>query len=231
MKSFTLFQRLLNKMSLSYRFTDCDLTPSVITRNSFSTPVWIQQKWCEGEYAEFIQKNGCGHCCITMALNLHGINIDPHEEFALCRSLWGIPREAALDEGNFVSTSGIVKILNHFGIKGECFGVPIHKSDEAAMNIENALKSGKSVIMWSHPSKRLPANPFSPGEHYVYLVGICDDGNILVANSSIRSEATNGIQFTNRDTIEKVLMEGCQPLDFTWGRFDLYHSSGYVTVG
>lgn len=219
-------------MIVKYEFTLNEKSPAVITFDKFSSPVWIQQKWFDGQYARFIRKNGCGHCCTAMALNLNGIKIDPHEEFSLCRELWGEPNSAfSSDEDNFMSVSGIVKIFCHFGIHAEYFGVPKGKCNIASEHIAKSLSNAKSVILWSHPSQKLDPNPFSAGEHYIYLVGQSDNGKLLVANSSLNSDAKNGIQFTDIETISKVLMEGCMPMDYTWGRYDLEHSGGYVVVG
>lgn len=218
-------------MTVDYKVISDTVSPSVVTCGNFSTPVWIQSNWVVGEYAQFIQKNGCGHCCTAMALNLHGIKIDPHEEFILCRKLWGDPRIGEpLYEDNFLSVSGIVKILKYFNVNSECFGVPVGECDNSARHIITALASGKSVILWSHPSEKLIPNPFSSGEHYIYLAGIYKNGKILVANSSLKGTAENGIQFTDCSTISDVLMEGCFPHDYTWGRYDLEHSGGYVVV-
>ena len=62
-------------------------------------------------------------------------------------------------------------------------------------------------------------------------VGIMEDGKILVANSSNRAQTKTGVQFTDRETIEKVLFEGTQPSDYTWGRYDFSKSGAYVVVG
>lgn len=216
----------------AYIFTGDKKIPAEVTLKEYTTPVWIQQKWEQGEYAQYIQKCGCGHCCTAMALNLNGIKINPHEEFTLCREMWGEPRyKEPLDEDNFISASGIVKIISSFGIAAQCFGVPEGRCDAAARHIEDMLKIGKQVILWSAPSDKLPNNPFSPGEHYVLAVGINEDGSILIANSSERSDAKDGIQHTDCETIAKVLREGCDPQDFTWGRYDLKHSGGYVVIG
>lgn len=216
----------------SYKYTNDVSVPAIITLGEHSTPVWIQQKWQDGEWAQFVQKNGCGHTCTAMVLNLNGININPHEEFALCRKMWGEPRMGEpLYEDNFISASGIVKVIKSFGIKAQAFGVPEGKTHEAAQHIENMLRKGKQVIFWSHPSDKLPDNPFSSGEHYVLAVGFTEDGMILIANSSEKAAVKDGIQTTDTDTIAKVLREGSEPMDFTWGRHDLVHSGGYVVVG
>lgn len=216
----------------TYIFTGDNKIPAKVTVNGYSTPVWIQKRWEQGEYAAYIQKNGCGHCCTAMALNLHGITINPHEEFALCRKRWGTPRmDEPFKEGNFMSVSGITKILNSFGVSAQCFGVPKGECDAAASYIEKELYKGKQVILWSHPSDKLALNPFSPGEHYILAAGYTDDGKILIANSSARAITDDGIQLTDYETIAAVLYEGCEPKDFTWGRYDHVHSSGYVVVG
>ncbi|MBR5156848.1 MAG: C39 family peptidase [Clostridia bacterium] len=218
--------------SLTYKFTGNEKTPAEITLNEYTTPIWIQQKWESGKYAEYIRKNGCGHCCTAMALNLNGVKITPHEEFELCRKLWGEPRmHEPFNEDNFISASGIVKIIKHFGVFAKCFGVENGKSNEAAKHIKEMLLKGKQVILGSHPSEKLLNNPFSSGKHYILAVGIDDEGKVLIANSSERAATKYGIQHTDVETIAKVLYEGCEPWDFTWGRYDPAHNGGYVVVG
>lgn len=219
-------------MSIAYKYTGDSAEPAIITMGENSTPVWIQQEWETGEYAEFIRKNGCGHCCTTMALNLNGIKINPHEEFTLCRKMWGEPRRGEpLFEDNFLSETGIEEIIKSFGIKAKAYGVEYGKAYEASVFIENQLKEGRQVIFWSHPSDKLPDNPFSTGEHYVLAVGIMEDGRILIANSSKKAHTETGIQFTDRETIEKVLFEGTETSDYTWGRYDFTKSGAFVIVG
>lgn len=217
---------------ISYSLTgDCKI-PSIVTKDKYSTPVWIQQKWEDGEYYRYIQKNGCGHCCTAMALNLNGIKINPYEEFMLCRKLWGEPHiEGENNEGYFISASGICKIMNSFNVPAQCFGMPSDKIDQVKNHIDKSLSAGKLIILWSHPSEKVPNNPFSAGEHWILLVGYEQDGKIFVANSSSNADANNGIQYTDLETIVNVICEGCEPQDFTWGRYDLIHSGGYVIVG
>ena len=214
----------------SYEPVNTDLIPSVVTLGGASTPVWHQAKWSEGKYREFVRKNGCGHCCAAMALNLHGIKIDPHGEFTLCRKLWGEPvREQEFPQGNYQSVSGITKILRHYGVSAECCGVPSREA--AAVRIEGALKAGKQVVFWSNPNEDFPENPFSVGEHYVMAVGYTEEGKILVANSSMR-KAPEGVQFVDIDTVAKALLLGAEPFDLTWGQKGLHmHCAGYVVVG
>lgn len=219
-------------MSITYRCTGDSAAPAIITINKNSTPVWIQQEWIAGEYAELIRKNGCGHCCTSMVLNLNGIKIDPHEEFSLCRKMWGKPRMGEpLFEDNFLSETGIEEIIKSFGIRAKAYGVENGKAYETSVFIENQLKEGKQVIIWSHPSDKLPDNPFSSGEHYVLAAGITDDGKILIANSSKKAHTQTGVQFADRETIEKVLFEGTQTSDYTWGRYDFSKSGAFVVVG
>ncbi|MBR3934681.1 MAG: hypothetical protein IKJ68_12350 [Clostridia bacterium] len=215
-----------------YTFTGDKNAPAIINLGKYSTPVWIQQNWTQGEYAQFVRKNGCGHCCTAMALNLNGVKINPHEEFTLCRKMWGEPRMyEPVNEDNFLSVSGIEKVLVSFGVNAKCYGVPKGETLKCAKHIEDSLKDGKLVILVSEPSDRLPDNPFSTGLHYVLAVSADDDGKILVANSSMRSAAINGIQYTDYKTIAKVLWDGAQPGDYTWGRYDFPHTCGYVVVG
>ena len=218
--------------TIDYKYTGNTKEPAIITRDNCSTYVWIQQEWESGEYAKFIQRNGCGHCCTAMALNLNGITINPHDEYCLCRELWGAPRMGEpIYEGNFLSETGIAEIIRHYGIPAQAFGIEKGKAYEASIFIENELLSGKQVIIWSHPSDKLTDNPFSDGEHYILAVGFAKDGKILIANSSNRSKAENGIQFTERETIEKVLFEGTETTDYTWGRHDFTKSGAFVVIG
>lgn len=212
-----------------YIFTNNEKIPARISVGMSVSPVWIQQLWDEGEYASFIRYNGCGHCCATMALNLKGIRITPHEEFELCRKMWGVPDEQN-GEYNYQSVSGISKVINHFGVACEYFGIAKGKGHDAAMHIEESLKNGKLVIFWSHPSEKLSDNPFSTSEHYVLAFGIEENGNILIANSSNKI-TDKGVQTTDIGTVEKALYEGADPKNFTWGRDDLVSIGGYVVIG
>jgi len=219
-------------MNLSFEYTGNPDIPAIVTKGDKSSPVWIQQNWNTGTYANYIKKNGCGHCCTAMALNLNGIKINPHEEYELCRKMWGEPRMGEpLFEDHFISETGICEIIRSFGVEAQAFGVEISKSHEAAKHIISELSLGKSVIIWSHPSDKLSDNPFSPGEHYVLAVGLTDEGKIFIANSSSRSKAENGIQHADFEMIEKVLFEGTQTTDYTWGRYDFTKSGAYVVVG
>ncbi len=218
--------------TLSYTYTGNPTLPAIITKNGQEIPVWIQQLWEDGQYAEFVRKNGCGHCCSAMALNLHGVKINPHEEFTLCRKMWGEPRMGEpLFEDNFLSGTGIAYVLRSHSIPAAAYGVPEGKTMEEAKKIYDFLLEGKTVIIWSHPSDKLPDNPFSTGDHWIYAVGCTENGEILIANSSQRAATDKGIQFTDTETIAKVLFEGSEPMDFTWGRYDLKHGGGYVVVG
>ena len=212
-----------------YELIENNYTPSIVSIGSRSTPVWRQDRWDNGEYQEFVRKNGCGHCCASMALRLNGIDIDPHKEFTLCRQLWGAPvREREFPQDNLQSVAGITKIINHFGIKAEYFGVP--NLETAEKQFDEALKAGKQVIFWSHPTPEFPENPFSKSEHYVMAVGYTPDGKILVANSS-RWAATTA-QIVDMQTIMRALFLGADPIDMTWGERDHYiNCSGYVIVG
>ena len=214
----------------TYELINTELIPSIVSFGDGSTPVWRQGRWSEGEYQEFVRKNGCGHCCAAMALNLHNVKIDPHEEFTLCRKLWGEPnRDQEFPQGNYQTVGGIVKVLKYHGVNAECFGVPSREG--AAAHIEEALKNGKQVIFWSNPNEDFPENPFSQGEHYVMAVGYTEDGKILVANSSER-RTSEGVHLTDIDTIVKALFLGSDPFDLTWGQKGFHvHCAGYVVVG
>ena len=121
--------------------------------------------------------------------------------------------------------------MKEFGIKAEKFGLLRKTKDEVIKHLKESLESGKQIIFWSHPSEKLPDNPFSTGDHYVIAVGLTEDGKILIANSSKKGATQNGIQYTDYETVYLSLYEEADPLDFTWGRHDLAHSGGYVVIG
>lgn len=215
-------------MQVTYAFTDNPSIPAVVTRGVYSTPVWLQQDWEDGEFACYIRGNGCGHCCIAMAANLHGVKIDPYEEYLHCRKLWGPPGEK---QYHFMSLPGIQKILASFGIPSEIYGVKTGEGEKAAAHIMEALRQEKLVIFVSEPSDRLPDNPFSTGLHYVMCVGFAEDGSVIVANSSRRA-TDKGVQLTDEKTIAAAIYQNCEPGGMTWGEMErFYNGCGYVIVG
>ena len=215
----------------SYRPTDNKSIPVVVSLGEMETPVWLQQDWESGEYAQFVVRNGCGHCCAAMALRMHGVDIDPHGEYELCVKLWGHPEIVGHEkQANFQSVDGIAKVIRHHGITAESFGVP---DRHAAMeHICECLRAGKLVIFESHPTADFPDNPFSTGEHWVMAVGYTEDGEILVANSSRRA-TEKGYQLVDEDTVRRALYLGASPEDYTWGewRDEFRGGVGYVVVG
>ncbi|MBR2930274.1 MAG: hypothetical protein IKC32_03485 [Clostridia bacterium] len=215
-----------------YRKTSSELIPVYVSLGDMETPVWMQQLWEEGEYALYVRKNGCGHCCAAMALMMHGVDMDPHREYALCRELWGAPRdEGERRQGNFQSIAGISKILGRYGVPTRVYGVS--DREVAIANILSALEDGKQVIFESHPRPDFPENPFSPGEHWVMAIGFVEDGRILVANSSLRATA-EGYQLVDAATIRDALYLGAAPEDdLTWGEWSNEHITGvgYIIVG
>jgi len=163
---------------MEYRRTENPAIPAEIMLGKYSTPVWIQSAWTEGEFAQYIRNNGCGHCCIAMAARLRGIDMDPYREYLLCRSLWG-PPDAEKGQDHFLTVPGIEKILRHLGLSASCFGVAEGAQNQAADHIIRCLQAGKLVIFISDPF-RYPGNVFSTGYHYVLAVGIRADGKILI---------------------------------------------------
>lgn len=217
-------------MFAKYCVTDNPAIPAIITLGKHESPVWIQSAWEDGEYAPYIRRNGCGHCCTAMAANLQGININPYDAYLLCHKLWGEPNEA-IGQDHFQTVAGIVKVLNHLGIAAECFGVADGKQKEAVSHIISGLQDGKQVIFVSDPFHN-PGNVFSTGYHYVMAVGFTEDGNILIANSSEKTQK-GGIQAVTTQTIEDALYTGgtADP-NMTWGQVEVLHKGcTYVTVG
>lgn len=211
-----------------YTLTGAELTPAVIRIGDHETPVWAQARWTEGEFAQYIRNNGCGHCCTAMAARLHGVDLDPHREYEYCRELWGAPTD---EQGHWLTTAGIAKVLHSLHIPAESFGVKQIGAKKATEQILAALRSGKPVIFTSNPDHYLD-NPFSKGYHWVMAVEEKEDGSILIANSSEKA-APDGIQFVTPDVIEKALFrEATAPQDMTWGEPDRIHEgSGYIIVG
>ena len=211
-----------------YRLTKEHLTPAVVRVGAYETPVWLQARWEEGEFARFIRQNGCGHCCAAMAANLHGISITPYEEYVHCRKLWGEPTG---DQGNWLSTAGVEKVLRSLGVPARGFGVKAQGAKKATEHILSALREGKQVIFTSDPDD-FPENPFSKGYHWVMAVSLQEDGTVLIANSSEKA-APEGIQSVLPEVIEKALFEeATAPEDMTWGEGQRIHEgSGYIIVG
>ena len=214
-------------MPVTYEKTDDPRAPALARVNGQETPVWIQALWEEGPHAEYVRKNGCGHCCAAMAARLHGVaDIDPAKEYARCLELWGEPEGI---QGHFQSVRGIAKILGSLGIRAEAVGVPETEPEDGALRnrIAQALGEGKQVIFWSQPRPgRRDENPFSPNAHYVMACGYDADGNIVIANSR------SGIQLCNIDTVMETLYYGSDPAAETWGEGgDHSRSAGVVFVG
>lgn len=221
-----------------YEFINEERAVIKIVVGERSTPVWFQNRWAgdEREFSEFIVRNGCGHCCAAMALTMHGHPTGPLEEYRLCRELWGAPKEIRKPDGtkcgqaNFQSVMGITKIIRHFGVSAECFGVP--ELDSVGRHIKEALDAGKEVIFCTRPSEDNPDNPFSVGYHWVMAAGYTEEGKILVANSS-EKYTDIGAQEVTLDTILRALCLGSEPADYTWGEWDegFIHGTGYIVVG
>ena len=211
----------------SYTLTNDELVPATVTLGEKSTPVWRQNRWDTGEYKHYVVNNGCGHCCAAMALNLYGVEIDPHGEYSLCRELWGEAKRERT-QGNYQSVSGITKILGHHGVKAECFGVSDLES--VKKHIEESLKDGKQIIFWSHPTAAFSENPFSKRDHYVMAVGYTKENEILIANSS-EAAATDGVQLVDIESILRALFFNSAPTDLTWGTDRFEDCAGYVVVG
>lgn len=215
-------------MAVTYEMTSDCHKPAIIYKNNAATPVWIQQLWQAGEFAQYIQWNGCGHCCAAMSANLHGISVTPYEEYMHCRELWGAP---VAPQANFLSATGIQAVLNSWNIPAEVYGVKAGEGQKAAAHIEEMLRQDKMVIFASEPSNRLPNNIFSTGLHWVLCVGFDKEGNILVANSSNKI-TDRGVQLTDAATVGAAICENCDPKDMTWGDVNrLYTGMGYVVIG
>ncbi len=214
-------------------FEDDERIPVTVKKGEYSTPVWIQTAWEEGELAPYIQKNGCGHCCVTMAARLAGVpDITPYTEYENCRALWGLPNA---DEGRYhwLSTGGVVESLKSYGVESVAYGIPVGGRAAAVEHIYRELSEGKLVIFISFPLT--PDNPFSSGAHYVLFVGLTEDGRVAVANSSLRARTdTPGAQTVTAAEIEAAMFpHGAEPngKGLTWGILDgLGEQSGYVVV-
>lgn len=215
-------------MKIGYRMTGESSVPAVVTRGAYSTPVWLQQDWENGEFAVYIRNNGCGHCCTAMAANLMGASMNPYEEYLRCRQMFGAPGE---NQCHFTTVPVILKVLESLGIPAVGFGVKKDGGKESAAHIMQMLRQEKMVIFVSEPSDRLPNNPFSSGHHYVLCVGLTEAGEVLVANSSRRA-TDKGVQLTDEKTIAAAIHHDCDPQNITWGELDRFHDGfGYVVVG
>ena len=84
-----MHERIENMKKATFTLTGNEKIPAKIFFDGYSSDVWLQAKWEDGVYAEAIRDSGCGHCCVAMVLNLHGIKINPPEEFEACLKKWG----------------------------------------------------------------------------------------------------------------------------------------------
>ncbi len=216
-------------MDTSFCLTGRKLIPATVTKGGFTTPVWQQALWKKGAFARKIRHNGCGHCCTAMAATLMGKKIDPYEEYMLCRTLWGAPDETR-EQDHFLSVGGIAQVLNHLGVKTQCFGA--ENKEQSSHHIVEQLQEGRLVILMADPFGEKNAC-FSTGYHYVLLADLTDDGKILVANSSQKGATQNGIQFVTREDVAQTLLAGstADPTR-TWGSLAGFEAGcGYVVVG
>lgn len=219
--------------ALGYTLLDGEaLVPATVRRGRYETPVWIQSRWEEGEYAIYIQRNGCGHCSVAMAARLLGVrDVTPYTEYEGCRALFGPPSDKR-DEGHFLSPRGVALSLLGLGLDAEVHPYPKADREAAVDAILAALGEGKLVIFLSFPET--PDNPFSSGAHYVLLCGLLEDGRVLVANSSTKAVTdTLGIQTVTREQLARAIPEagGVIGASDTWGLEHGYrNNTGYVTV-
>lgn len=220
-------------LSLSYTLHSPDaLVAATVHRAGEETPVWIQSRWEEGEYACYIQRNGCGHSCAAMAARLLGVReVTPYREYEHCRALFGAPSPER-DEGHFLSPRGVALSLCGLGLDAKVHPYPRGAREAAVRDILTALREGKLVVFLSFPER--PCNPFSSGAHYVLLCGFTEKGEILVANSSLKAVTdTPGIQAVGAQALLDAIPEagGVIGEGDTWGLEHGYRQNvGYVTV-
>lgn len=221
-------------MEIGYRALDGDgLVAAAVSRGAYETPVWIQSRWEEGEYAPYIRNNGCGHCCVAMAARLFGVSdITPYTEYEHCLALWGAPSPAR-SQGHFLSPRGVALSLRALGVSAEAFGYGREEREETVERMLNALAEGKLVIPVSFPERQ--GNPFSTGAHYVLLLGVNGEGRVTVANSSLKGRChIPGIGIVTRGEIADALLPtgGVMYPEDTWGHETEFRKrAGYVIVG
>ena len=218
--------------NVSYTLLDPEaLVAATVTKGDYTAPVWIQKRWTEGEFAEYIVKNGCGHCCAAMALCLCGHTVTPYDEYLHCREVWGLPDE--VETFHYLSVAGVCASLKSYGVKAEAFtNAPGEEGIRAAVeHIRTSLVEGKLVVFGSVPLRA--DNPFSTGRHYVLFVGLDGDGSVLVANSSVKAQPkTVGVQTVPFTAVADAMLPtgGILGEGLTWGTPAL-PTSGYVVVG
>lgn len=200
--------------------------PITASINGFETPVWLQSEWTEGPYAEYVRKNGCGHCCAAMAARLHGVEIDPSMEFDSCVELWDEPDE---HHDWFQTARGITEVLRAYGVPSSAFGVP---EDEKGLSItryliECALSTGHQVIFWSHPYD--DNNIFSSGEHYVMAAGYDEEERVVVLNSGTK-KTRQGFHRTDLDAIMESVYRGSSASLTGWGLEDDLPACGGIVI-
>ncbi|MBQ3235787.1 MAG: C39 family peptidase [Clostridia bacterium] len=223
--------------TIEYKVLENELTPVEVAVGEYKTPVWIQQRIDGVENKSQLNYSGCGHCSVSMALNLRGIKVSPWEEYKRCLELFGEP--SVSQSGNkqypFLSVTGMVKVLSSYGINAEAFGVENGDRKKAVSHMLSEIKSGSIINFVSCPDKDFPENPFSKGHHWVVIAGFLGDGKIVVLNSSLNGDYSSsvlGINLVTEKEIEMALSKTACPTDKTWGEMENLDSegTGYVVI-
>ncbi len=130
-----------------------------------------------------VQSSGCGAVCVAMAVNyLTGEGVSPDALFA-----WAVENNLYFGDG--LGHEALTDMALEHGVKGEWI-------ENDADPVIQALMEGYPVIAHMGPGT------FTQNGHYILLIGVSEDGRILVNDPGSRERSGQAFEM---DTIMKEL--------------------------
>lgn len=132
--------------------------------------------------------SGCGPTTAAVVLSGYGIDKGP----------WDVAKIMIKSCSGNTNGTELKNAMNSLGCKAEYYGIDGNKGiEEAKSNIKKALSEGKPVLAVT--------NMANGGNHYVTLLGIDSDENVIISDVG---DVNNNYKGTVEDFVEK-LMDNC----------------------
>lgn len=132
--------------------------------------------------------SGCGPTTAAVVLSGYGIDKGP----------WDVAQIMIKSCSGNTNGTELKNAMNSLGCKAEYYGIDGNKGiEEAKSNIKKALSEGKPVLAVT--------NMANGGNHYVTLLGIDSDENVIISDVG---DVNNNYKGTVEDFVEK-LMDNC----------------------